>query len=169
MLLMLLASCHSSKSAFPNDPIYDAGRTSHSGGKKQNVESEIKIKDNRRRSIVQEAYEWLGTPYKWAGESRSGTDCSGMVMKIYKDCCGIKLPRNSAEQQKACKSIKKGSLQPGDLVFFATGKDKKRVSHVGIFVGGDSFIHATTSRGVVINHLSEQYYTRAYIGAGRVL
>ncbi|MGM9846658.1 MAG: C40 family peptidase [Muribaculaceae bacterium] len=154
---------------FPSDPIYDSGkRTEHQGGGagKQNTG---KIKDSKRKAVVDEAYRWIGVPYKYAGESRKGTDCSGFVMTVYKDVCGIKLPRNSAKQAEYCKTIKKNELQPGDLVFFATGKSKTKVSHVGIYVGDGNIIHASTSRGVTVNNISENYYTKTYICSGRVL
>lgn len=166
---LLLCSCHSSKKAFPSDPIYDTeGRTEHQGGGsgKQNTG---KIKDSKRKAVVDEAYRWIGVPYKYAGESRKGTDCSGFVMTIYKNVCGIKLPRNSAKQAEYCKNIKKEQLLPGDLVFFATGKSKTKVSHVGIYVGEGNIIHASTSRGVTVNNIGEKYYTKTYICSGRVL
>ena len=166
---LLLCSCHSSKKVFPSDPIYDSGkRTEHQGGGsgKQNTG---KIKDSKRKAVVEEAYRWLGVPYKYAGESRKGTDCSGFVMTVYKDVCGIKLPRNSAKQAEYCNKIKKNELQPGDLVFFATGKSKTKVSHVGIYVGEGNIIHASTSRGVTVNNIGENYYTKTYICSGRVL
>ena len=166
-LIAILTSCHSSKKVTASDPIYGNTENYSSDGPEQ--EQEIKINGKQRKAIVKEANKWLGTPYKYAGESRNGTDCSGMVMTIYKDVCGIKLPRNSAKQADFCKKIKKKDLRPGDLLFFATGKDKKKVSHVGIYIGDDKMIHASTSRGVVINKITEQYYEKTFISCGKVV
>ncbi|MBQ9077896.1 MAG: C40 family peptidase [Muribaculaceae bacterium] len=118
--------------------------------------------------LVKEAKKWLGTKYSYGGSSRKGTDCSGMVMMVFKDVCGIKLPRSSASQQQYCKSIKRKELKAGDLVFFATGKNKKRVSHVGLYIGNDEIIHSTTRKGVIISNLDEKYYLRTFHSCGRV-
>ena len=90
-------------------------------------------------------------------------------MTIYENVTGIKLPRNSAKQSEFCTRIDKKNLLPGDLVFFATGKSKNRISHVGIYIGNGNMIHASTSRGVTINNIEEQYYRKTYICSGRVL
>ncbi len=122
-----------------------------------------------RRAIVREAEEWLGTPYAY-GEStkQRGSDCSGMVLSVYLETTGIKLPRNSAKQAEFCKSLKAKDVRPGDLVFFATGKDPDRVSHVGIMISDEDFIHVSTSKGAVVSKTTTPYYTRTCMGYGRV-
>lgn len=95
-----------------------------------------------RENLVETAETFLGIPYKWGGESpEEGFDCSGLSMVVYK-LNGINLPRTSRQQFKTGRSIDRGELQTGDLVFFATGKKRGRVSHVGIYKGNDRFIHA---------------------------
>lgn len=120
------------------------------------------------RLLVDEAMTWLGTPYRYGGKDYKGTDCSGMTMQVYNKALGIAIPRNSAEQQKFCKTIKKGALSPGDLVFFCTGKNKSRVSHVGIYIGQGQFIHSSSSKGVIISSIDERYYTSNYHSSGYV-
>ncbi len=120
-------------------------------------------------ALVKEARRWIGTKYSYGGHSLKGTDCSGMVMEVYLKVCNIKLPRNSAQQQQYCKSVKRKDLKTGDLVFFATGKNKKRVSHVGMYIGDGEMIHASSSRGVIISRLNEKYYERTYHSSGRVI
>lgn len=120
------------------------------------------------KAVIKEARKWLGTKYQYGGESLKGTDCSGMVMKVFQKTTGMKLPRNSAEQQKFAKPIDKKQLRAGDLVFFASKAGGQRVSHVGIYIGRDEFIHAS-SHGVVISSLKEVYYERHYHSSGRVL
>lgn len=122
-----------------------------------------------QKDIVEEAITWMGTPYSYAGsEKGKGTDCSGMVMRIYEDVTGSKLPRNSAKQAEFCKKLKKRDVKAGDLVFFATGKDEKTVSHVGIMLDDVNFIHASSKGGVVISSIETPYYIRTFIMFGRV-
>lgn len=119
--------------------------------------------------IVGEARRWLGTPYKYGGDRRGhGTDCSGMVMVIFRDKAGVSLPRNSARQQQACEKIRREQLAPGDLVFFRPSTRGGGVSHVGIYVGGGDFIHASSSKGVMVSNLSQKYYDTHFHSAGRV-
>ncbi len=121
------------------------------------------------RRIVAEANKWIGTPYRYGGEKRGkGTDCSGMVMVIYRDIAGVKLPRSSREQQSFCKKIERKKLAPGDLVFFASKAGGARVGHVGIYRGKGEFVHASSSRGVIVSRLDEKYYQRHYHSGGRI-
>lgn len=139
---------------------------------KKSHKEKIKVRNltGIRKEIVEEALDWEGTPYRYAGYTKGeGTDCSGMVLSVYLDIAGIKLPRNSAKQAEFCKHINSSNVEPGDLVFFATGKDPSRVSHVGIMIDEDRFIHASTSKGVVISNVSAPYYQRTFKGFGRVL
>lgn len=145
IMLTVLSGCHSSRKA--------AGGTSAT---------------QSRSAIVKEAHKWLGTKYKYGGIDRSGVDCSGMVMRVYDKAAGVKLPRSSAQQREFCKSIRRKDLAAGDLLFFATGRDKTRVSHVGIYIGDGKMIHASTSKGVITSSLNEKYYVNKYHSSGRV-
>lgn len=109
---------------------------------------------------------WLGTPYLSGGSTKSGADCSGFVGSVYMEKEKMYLPRTSAEQFKLGTSINKGRLKVGDLVFF---KDRGRINHVGIFTGNGTFIHASSSRGVMISPLDEGYWKPRYAGARRYL
>jgi len=120
------------------------------------------------RLLLDEAYSWQGTPYKYGrSQKRSGTDCSGFVMEAFNKSLGIKLPRNSAKQAEACRKIKRSELKPGDLVFFHA-RGSRKVSHVGLYVGEDCMLHASSSRGVMVSRLSDPYWERAFHSAGRV-
>ncbi len=120
----------------------------------------------RAIEAVVQAVEQLGTPYRWGGESADhGFDCSGLTQHAFK-AASIELPRTSAEQYHATSRIERGSLRPGDLVFFKL--NGKGIDHVGIYVGGDRFIHAP-SKGKTVSFasLDNAYWSRKYIGAGR--
>ena len=122
--------------------------------------------------ILKDAEKYLGAPYKYGGNTSSGFDCSGFTVKVF-DENNAKLPRRSEDQSNTGKEISIKDAKPGDLIFFATAGGSK-VSHVGIVhdIGNDGevkFIHASTSKGVVISSLNEKYWNKAYLFARRVL
>lgn len=123
----------------------------------------------RQKHLINEAYSWEGTPYQYGGnEKHHGVDCSGLVLRVYEKVTGIKLPRSSREQAEFCNKIKRSQVRPGDLVFFATGKDPERISHVGMMVDDDLFIHASTSKGVCVSSVSTPYYQKTFMMYGRI-
>ncbi|KMQ61670.1 hydrolase Nlp/P60 [Chryseobacterium angstadtii] len=122
--------------------------------------------------ILKDAEKYLGTPYKFGGNTSSGFDCSGFTVKVFEEN-DFSLPRRSADQADAGQKIDIKEVKPGDLLFFATAGGS-RVSHVGIVhdIGADGevkFIHASTSKGVMISSLNEKYWNKAYLHAQRVL
>lgn len=123
----------------------------------------------QEKELVSEAKKWIGTKYRYGGHSRAGTDCSGMVMEVYKKVCDVKLPRSSRDQQAFCKRVKRDNLRKGDLVFFSTGKSNNSVSHVGLYIGDGEIIHASATKGVMISNLNDKYFQRTYHSSGRVL
>ncbi|MDC8103815.1 MULTISPECIES: C40 family peptidase [Chryseobacterium] len=123
-------------------------------------------------SILKDAEKYIGTPYKFGGSTSSGFDCSGFTVKVFEEN-DQKLPRRSSDQADTGKKIDISEVKPGDLLFFATAGGS-RVSHVGIVhdIGNDGeirFIHASTSKGVMISSLNEKYWNKAYLHARRVL
>ena len=118
--------------------------------------------------LYEEIKNWIGVPYRYGGNTSKGVDCSGFVVNVYKNVYRIKLQRSSELiYKKNCDKIKKSKLQEGDLVFFKTGK-KKRINHVGIYLKNGKFVHTSTSRGVIISSLDEDYYRKNFMQAGRV-
>jgi cell wall-associated NlpC family hydrolase len=120
----------------------------------------------QRRAVVRESYAWLGVPYRYGGCDRGGVDCSCLTGLVYQKA-GVALPRSSREMFTGGRSVKRVDLLPGDLVFFRQGG--REVSHVGVYVGGSFFIHASTSAGVVSTSLDDAYWAPRYAGARRYL
>ena len=111
---------------------------------------------------------YIGTPYKFGGDTRRGMDCSGFVCKIFQESYKIKLPHNASQQYVRCSKISSSDLRLGDLVFFCMNQNSN-IGHVGIYLGKNYFAHASTSSGVIVSKLTENYYRSRYIGAGRIL
>lgn len=110
--------------------------------------------------------EWKGTPYKYGGTSRSGVDCSGFVGELYRQVYTKNLPRTTSEIGKASKPISKSDLNEGDIVIFDI--NGKKGSHVGVYLANNKFVHASTSKGVVISDLNNPYYQKAFSRGGKI-
>ena len=127
--------------------------------------------EERIVTLIDSAYSYIGTPYKWAGTSRSGMDCSGFVSTAF-SAINVPLSRSSTEMSTQGKDIPLSQAEVGDLLFFKTNRKRNRISHVGIVVGvGDEvkFIHASVSQGITVSSLSENYWQKAYAKTSRVL
>ena len=126
--------------------------------------------DSDNKKLYSECASWLGTPYKYGGTSKSGTDCSGMTYSIYKTVYGKTLTRQSGDMlTNNCSKINKSQLREGDLVFFRTdGKKSSTPNHVGIYLKSNKFIHSSSSKGVVVSDLTQDYYVKNWISGGRV-
>jgi murein DD-endopeptidase / murein LD-carboxypeptidase len=124
-----------------------------------------------RLSIVEKAKEFIGTPYRYGGTTTNGLDCSGLTCNSYKKA-EIELPRRSIDQSKEGIKIKKSKAKPGDLIFFKTSR-RNVINHVGIVTennnGEISFIHASSSSGVVISSLLESYYKDTFAKIKRII
>lgn len=121
------------------------------------------------QQIAEYAKKFLGTPYVWGGNGPNGFDCSGFTKYIYSQF-GYTLNRTASGQLENGVSVSRSELQPGDLVFFYDGKVSTPVSHVGIYIGGDEFIHASTNDyQVKINSLNASNYNHKYVYARRII
>ena len=109
----------------------------------------------------------LGRPYRGRSKYETGVDCSRFTRDAFREYNATLLPPTAAEQFQEGVEVARRRLKFGDLVFFRTERD--RISHVGAFIGHNEFIHASTSRGVIISNLGEKYWSQRYAGARRVL
>ena len=121
--------------------------------------------DRVRMGQVIESY--LSTPFREGGADHAGVDCSGLVVAVYRDYSGMKLPHDSRKLFQLVKQVERNDLKFGDLVFFSDMG--WLASHVGVYIGSDRFVHVSKSQGVVISSLQDEYYRKGYLGARRVI
>lgn len=114
-----------------------------------------------------EVYRWYKTCYRYGGSGGKGIDCSGFINMLYEKVYGLKIPRASYLIYDVCEPLsKKEEKREGDFVFFKI--NRKRVSHVGIYLQNNKFAHASTQAGVIISDLNETYYKKYFFKAGRL-
>ena len=124
------------------------------------------IASGSTNNVVSKAFQFLGTPYIYGASGPKAFDCSGFTAYVY-SAFGISLPHYSVAQAQIGKAVSRGSLQPGDLVFFNTDS---YLSHVGIYIGNGQIIHASSGSGkVTVSELGSSYYSTRYAGARRIL
>jgi len=131
------------------------------------------VRESKVDRVVASARTYIGTPYRYGGTTRSGMDCSGLLLNSFR-AIQVTLPRTSEAQSKVGAEVKMKDLAPGDLVFFATGRKKRKITHVGLVTevkGKDQvkFIHASSSLGVVETNIYADYYQKRFRGARRVI
>lgn len=159
MLIFLLSSCRTTR--IPHYNFQELARAAI------RLDMDIDEKDNH--ALYVESSKWLGVPYRYGGNSKRGTDCSGFTYSIYKKVYHKKLQRSSEGQRSEdCKKVARRNLKEGDLVFFHNGKKKRKASHVGIYLKEGKFIHASTSQGVIVSELDEPYYRKCWMQGGRI-
>ncbi len=120
------------------------------------------------QNIVSAAKPWMGTPYVYGGNSKNGIDCSGFVQQMYIQVFNINLPRTTEKLYNRGTFVRSSWLNCGDLVFFKNIRGRG-VDHVGIYVGENRFIHASSSRGVIISELTSDYYVEHFVSARRYI
>ena len=139
-------------------------RSSRKNGKNNKEQSSGSGQD-----VVHVAKKYKGARYTWGGASPKGFDCSGFTWYVYKKATGMDIGRGVEEQWNRGRSVEKNAWKPGDIVFFKNTFERG-LSHNGIYIGGDEFIHAENERtGVVISSLKSDYYSEHYAGARRLL
>lgn len=126
-----------------------------------NTEVEM-LEDN---ALLGHVDDWYGVRYRYGGTTKSGIDCSAFVQAIYLSAFAVSLPRTAREQYRQSRIISATEMKTGDLVFFNTTGG---ISHVGIYLQNNKFVHASTSYGVTISDMFDPYYLKRFIGIGRI-
>lgn len=163
LLALLLAACASA-------PKVEVAEASEPLPLDSAATSAPKLLDLRADDVLMQAMGLIGTRYRFGGTSpQQGFDCSGFTSYVFRESVGVQLPRTAADQfANAGVAIDRGGLNPGDLVFFK--QNRRRVDHVGIYVGEGRFIHSPSRGGRVrIDALANPHWTRSYTGAKRLL
>ena len=119
-----------------------------------------------RQALLEQHQRWAGTPYRIGGTTDRGIDCSALVRNVFRETFDVELPRSTQDQVHEGRPIDRQELQAGDLVFF---RPPGRYNHVGIYVGNGYFLHASTSKGVIISSLDNSYWQRYYWQSRRAL
>jgi probable lipoprotein NlpC len=156
---VLLAAACSTAPKQPDGPMLKPGISP--------VGIERPFRDDQIEKRLREEYRrWQGTPHRMGGNGDSGIDCSGFVKAIYKDVFGMDLPRTTRAQSRLGRPVAFKEIRVGDLVFF---KPPTYPRHVGIFLGGAEFVHASKESGVTVSRIDEYYWGKYYWTARRIL
>ena len=126
---------------------------------------DVAVEELSNLKLLEFMEDWYGTRYRFGGSDKDGIDCSAFSNFLMTDVFGVSLPRMAKDQYKFCRHIKRNVLLPGDLVFFHT--TRKGVSHVGVYLGNNKFVHASLNYGVTISDMSEGYYHNRFVSGGR--
>lgn len=121
----------------------------------------------KKTDLMDKIMDWLGTPYRFGGNTDRAIDCSGWTQKVFVETAGIMIPRTAREQVNVGRKINRQNLEFGDMVFFHT-YSRRFASHVGIYLGDDLFAHASSRSGVTVSSLNSTYYKKRFIGGRRL-
>ncbi|WP_298940791.1 NlpC/P60 family protein [uncultured Psychromonas sp.] len=176
-VVLLLAACSSAPKQADINMVTNTGNKTlsaseskdakgHHSDSAKSSEPEMEPEDLLYVLLRSEYAYWVGSPYKYGGNTLNGIDCSSLVQQVFENSFNIDLPRTTEYQVKKGISIKKSELEVGDLVFFKTGR---RTRHVGIYMGDDEFFHVSTSQGTKISSLSNVYWKKHYWQSRRII
>ena len=174
--LLLTSACSQQRSQHSDDrrsPAYSSQQGSKQSAvpaQQQRAPQYSPVVSNNpiRNRMVQIAKSTLGTPYKWGGNSpQRGFDCSGLMSYVHKNASGLKIPRTAAKQRDNSRTISYRQLQPGDMLFFKTGK---KTNHVGVYIGNRKFIHAPSGgKRVTVATMDSAYWHKRFVKFGTYL
>jgi len=134
--------------------------------KKPSEELKLETKNISDKTLVNFISDWYGVTYRYGGSDKHGIDCSHFAAKLYADVYNKKISGAANTIEPLTTTVKSEDMQEGDLVFFKIQQSK--VSHVGVYIGNNKFVHASTKRGVIISDLNEPYYKKYFYKAGKL-
>ncbi len=167
IITLSFSACHSQKEITKNDE-----KESSNPSKTKNILTKysqlLNVGENKldNKKLYFFIDDWYGTPYKYGGKNKEGIDCSNFVSSLFNEVYKKTLTGNSASVFNECKIVSKENLQEGDLVFFKIENDN--ISHIGVYLQNNKFVHATVKKGVMIDDLDEPYYKKYFFKAGRI-
>lgn len=160
--LIVLSACTSNVRFASNKP-QSKSTAKHKNSDKINYNYKVE-NQSLQSSIVEYSKDWLGVPYQYGGTTNNGIDCSAFVKNVFKNI-GFELPRTAEEQYDFTKKINRNLAKEGDLIFF---KRRQKIFHVGIYLGNNQLIHASTSKGVIIQDLDDNWIKSNLYAFGRI-
>jgi lipoprotein Spr len=134
---------------------------------KYSIKMDVAVESIGNIPLLKKIDEWYGTPYNYGGNTKNGVDCSYFTLDVMQGAYNINLKRTAAEQYEQTARINWEDLKEGDLIFFKT-EGPNKISHVGIYLSNNKFVHASVRNGVTISDLSEPYYQRTLYSMGRL-
>lgn len=179
VIFLVLSSCSSKKKVLVGGGYKGEGRTSGvlsdassargvdlTGSNLENYAKllNVSVRDLNNRYLYGFINDWMGSPHRLGGQTKSGIDCSGFVGILYKDVYGKIIPRTSRDMGALVNSKRESQLKEGDLVFFSFGGGA--IDHVGVYLHNHKFVHVSTRKGVIISDLTDSWYAKYFTGAG---
>lgn len=163
-----LTACHSKSKTKSSSGEKPKTETNVSSSKMKNVADLLGVKESeiKNEDLYKFIAAWYGTPYKYGGCDIKGTDCSCLTINLYQKVFKKNLPRTADEMMKMCDKLSSSKVEEGDMVFFKI--ESKQVTHVGVYLKNDKFIHASTKKGVMISDLNEPYFKKYFYTFGRL-
>jgi cell wall-associated NlpC family hydrolase len=134
---------------------------------KYSIKMDVAVESINNISLLKKIDEWYGTPYNYGGSTKNGVDCSYFTLDVMQGVFNINLKRTAAEQYEQTSRINWEDLKEGDLIFFKT-EGPNKISHVGIYLSNNKFVHSSVRNGVTISDLSDPYYQRTLYSMGRL-
>ena len=131
------------------------------------IKMNVEVERLANRNLYKFIENWWGTPYRMGGSTQDGVDCSAFTQTLMSVIYGLQIPRTAHEQKAFSTVVEEDELREGDLVFFNTRG--RGISHVGIYLLDNQFVHASSSSGVMISNLNDSYWHKRFIKAGRVV